>query len=211
MSFRKSLDVILQPSKHPTIRFSDFNINLSEVFDLLSKNKTGSLSSDPILTFHIQNKLVAARKAYQFLKRTVPYRVSPSTKHMYYRLGVQSVSQYGSPVCYPSINYTRKLELFNKECLFWVTGSQNYSHQLAASNTLPISYYLVRYAMVFLNEAKNKHHLNLSTYISFSKPSKDLRSSKHQQLSPVKRCRNLSKRVLSKSLWLLQLPRYKRN
>ena len=94
---------------------------------------------------------------------------------------------------YLSINYRRKLEIFNKKCLFWFTVLQNYSQQLAASNTQPISYYFVLYDMVFLSKAiNNKHDLNLSTYICFSKPSKDLRSSKHQQLLPVERCCKLS-------------------
>ena len=97
--------------------------------------------------------------------------------------------------CTDPINYRRKLELFKKGCFFWVIGLQNYSEQLAASSTLPISYYLVLYDMVFLNKAiNNKYYLNLSTYICFSKSSKDLRSSKHQQLLPVKRCRKLSTR-----------------
>ena len=135
------------------------------------------------------------REAYYFLKRTVPFSVSSSTKLMLYRLCVQSILLYGSQVWYPSINNRRKLELFNRECLFWVTGLHNYSQQLAASNTLRISFYLVLYDMVFLNKAmNNKYEINLSTYICVSKRSKDLRSSKHQQLLPVKRCRKLSTR-----------------
>ena len=144
---------------------------------------------------HIQKKLVAARKAYHFLKRSIPHSVSSSTKLMYYRLCVQSIILYGSQIWYPSINYRRKLELSNKECLFWVTGLQNYSQQLAASNTLPLSFYLVLNDMVFLNKAiNNKYDLNLSTFICFSKRCKDLRSSKYQQLLPVKRCRKFSTR-----------------
>ena len=115
---------------------------------------------------HNKKKLVAARKAYHFLKRSIPHSVSSSTKLMYYRLCVQSIILYGSQIWYPSINYRRKLEIFNKECLFWVTGLQNYSQQLAASNTLPLSFYLVLNDMVFLNKAiNNKYDLNLSTFI----------------------------------------------
>ena len=144
---------------------------------------------------HIQNKLVAARKAYQFLKRSVPYTVSSAAKLMYYRLCVQSILLYGSQVWYPSLIYRRKLENFNKECLSWVTGLQNYSEQLTTTKTLPISYILVLYDMVFLNKAiNNKFDLNLGAYIYVSKPSKDLRSSKHQQLMPVNRCRKFSTR-----------------
>ena len=83
------------------------------------------------------------------------------------------------------------METLKKSAYF---GLQNYSQQLAASNTLPISYYLVLYDMAFLNKAKNKYYLNLTTCICFSKRSKDLRSSKHQQLLPVKGCRKLSTR-----------------
>ena len=104
---------------------------------------------------HIQKKLVAARKAYHFLKRSFPHSVSSSTKPMYYT-----------------------------------------STKLAASNTLPISFDLVLNDMVFLlNKAiNNKYDLNFSTFICFSKRSKDLRSSKYQQLLPVKRCRKFSTR-----------------
>ena len=49
--FLKKLDKTWQPSEHPTIRLSDFTINLSEVSDLLSKITTSSMSSDPIPTF----------------------------------------------------------------------------------------------------------------------------------------------------------------
>ena len=74
----------------------------------------------------------------------------------------------------------------------WFT---NYSQQLAASNTLPISFYLVLNDMVFLNKAINsKFDLNLSTFICFSQRREDLRSSKYQQLLPVKRCRKFSTR-----------------
>ena len=47
--------------------------------------------------------------------------------------------------------------------------------------------------MIFLNKAINgKNESNHSSYICFSKRSKDLRSSKHKQLLPVERCRELS-------------------
>ena len=145
---------------------------------------------------HIQKKLVAARKAYHFLKRSIPHSVSSSTKLMYYRLCVQKNILYGSQIWYPSVNYRRKLELFNKECLFLATGLRNYPQQLAALIILPISLYLSLNDMVFLNKAiNNKYDLNRSTFICFSKRCKDLRSSKHQQLLPVKRCRKFSTRV----------------
>ena len=118
------------------------------------------------------------RKAYHFLKRSIPHSVSSSTKLMYYRLCVQSIILYGSQIWYTSLYYRRKMELFNKECLFCL---QNYSLQLAASNTLPITFYLVLNDMIFLNKAiNNKHDKNLSTLICFSERCKDLRSSKYQ-------------------------------
>ena len=92
---------------------------------VFSSKDLGIIISDKItLENHIQNKLVAARKTYEFLKRKVTYTVSSSTKLMYYCLCIQSILQYGSQLWYPSINCRRKLELFNKECFFlgfWVT------------------------------------------------------------------------------------------
>ena len=80
---------------------------------------TGFIISDNITwDNHIQNKLIAALKAYQFLKRIDPYSVSPSTKLMYYRVRVPSFLLYESQVKCPSIYYRRNLELFETECLF---------------------------------------------------------------------------------------------
>ena len=71
---------------------------------------------------HIQAKLVAARKSFQFLKRTIPHNVSVATKLLYYRLCVHSILLYGSQIWYPSISQRRQVELFNRKCLYWVTG-----------------------------------------------------------------------------------------
>ena len=53
---------------------------------------------------HIQSKLVAARRCFQFLKRTIPHNISVATKLLYYRLCVLSIILYGSQICYPSIS-----------------------------------------------------------------------------------------------------------
>ena len=53
--------------------------------------------------------------------------------------------------------------------------------------------FLYRY-LLMLQAINNKYDLNLSTFICFSKRCKDLRSSKYQQLLPVKRCRKFSTR-----------------
>ena len=144
---------------------------------------------------HIQNKMVAARKAHQFLKRTVSCSVSLSTKPMYFCLCVQSNLLYWSQVWYTPNIYRRKLEHFNEEYLFSVTWWQNFSQQLAASNKLPISYFLALYDVVFLKKAKNnKYDSNPSNYICLSTSTMELRSSKHQQIMPVKRCHKLSTR-----------------
>ena len=45
---------------------------------------------------HIQTKLIAARKSFQFLKRNLPRNVCTRTKLLYYRLCVLSVLLYGS-------------------------------------------------------------------------------------------------------------------
>ena len=85
---------------------------------------------------HIQNKLVAAGKAYHFLKRTVPYSLSPSTKLMYYRLCVQRILLYRSQLWCPSINFQPKVGTLQKTMpilgywvtkLFTATGSIEYA------------------------------------------------------------------------------------
>ena len=75
----------------------------------------------------VRNKLVAARKIYQFLKRTVPFNVGSSKKLTYYRLCVQSILLFRSQVWYPSSIHRRMLKRFNEKNLFWVTELQNYS------------------------------------------------------------------------------------
>ena len=138
---------------------------------------------------HIQSKLIAARKSFQFLKRNLPRNVCTRTKLLYYRLCVLSVLLYGSQIWYPSLIYRRKLELFNMKCLKWVTGLSNYLEQLAATYTLPISFYLVFQDMLFLNKTiHGKYDLNIKDFICFSHPAKDLRSSKFIHLSPVNPC-----------------------
>ena len=140
---------------------------------------------------HIQSKLIAARKSVQFLKRNLHRNVCTRTKLLYYRLCVLSVLLYGSQIWYPSLIYRRKLELFNMKCLKWVTGLSNYLEQLAATYTLPISFYLVFQDMLFLNKTiHGKHDLNIKDFICFSHPAKDLRSSKFIHLSPVNPCHN---------------------
>ena len=52
---------------------------------------------------HIQAKLVAARKSFQFLKRTIPHNVSVATKLLFYRLCVHSILLYGSQIWYPQL------------------------------------------------------------------------------------------------------------
>ena len=51
-AFRKRLDI-----KHSTNRLDELTINLSEVSEILSKTKTGSLSSDPIPIFVLNSCL----------------------------------------------------------------------------------------------------------------------------------------------------------
>ena len=139
---------------------------------------------------HIQSKLLAARKSFHFLKRNIPQNVSILTKLLYYRLCVQCILLYGSQLWYPSLIYRRKLELFNKKCLKWVTGLSDYREQLTTTHTLPISFYLVYYDMLFLNKTiHGKYDLNIHDFICFSHPARDLRSSKYIHLSPVKPCR----------------------
>ena len=136
---------------------------------------------------HIQTKLIAARKSFQFLKRNLPRNVCTRTKLPYYRLCVLSVLLYGSQIWYPSLVYRLKLESFNMECLKWFTGLSNYLEQLAATYTLPVSFYLVFQDMLFLNKTiHGKYDLNIKDFICFSHSAKDLTSSKIIHLSPVK-------------------------
>ena len=51
-----------------------------------------------------------------------------------------SILLYGSQVWFPSLTYHRKLELFNRKCLKWVTGVNDYTEQLRKTNSLPISF-----------------------------------------------------------------------
>ena len=141
---------------------------------------------------HIQTKLIAARKAFQFLKRNLPRNVCTRTKLLYYRLCVLSVLLFGSQIWYPSLIYRRKMGLVNMNCLKWVTGLSSYLDQFAATYTLPMLFYLVFQDMLFPNKTiHDKYDLNIKDFICFSHPAKDLRSSKFIHLSPVKPCHKL--------------------
>ena len=78
------------------------------------------------------------------------------TKFKYYQLCIRSILLYGSQVWYPSLLYRRKHELFNKKCLKWVTGLSEYTEQLKVTNSLPISFSIALYDLVFLNKVLNE-------------------------------------------------------
>ena len=90
---------------------------------------------------HIQAKLRAARKSFQFLKRTITYSISVATKLLTYSLCVHSILLYDSQIWYPSISERKQLEFFNRKCLYWVTGLWDYNLQLLRTHTLAISFY----------------------------------------------------------------------
>ena len=144
---------------------------------------------------HIQEKLVAARKSFQFLKRTIPHNVSVATKLLYYRLCVHSILLYGSQIWYSSISQRRQLELFNRKCLYWVTGLWDYNLQLSRTRTLPISFYLVLQDLIFLNKSiKGKYDLNIQNFICFSSNVRNLQTSHCQLLTPVSKCNKFTSR-----------------
>ena len=144
---------------------------------------------------HIQAKLVAARKSFEFLKRTISRNVSVATKLLYYRLCVHSILLYGSQIRYPSISQRRQLELFNRKCLYWVTGLWDYNLQLSRTRTLPISFYLVLQDLIFLNKSiKVKYDLNIQNFICFSSNVRNLRTSHCQLLTPVLKCNKFTSR-----------------
>ena len=87
---------------------------------------------------------------------------------------------------------TEKLKFFNMNCLKWVTGLSNYLEQVAATHTLPNSFYLVFQNMLFLKKTiHGKYDLNIKDFICFSHPAKNLRSSKFINHSPVKSCHKI--------------------
>ena len=87
---------------------------------------------------HIQNKLIAATRVYQFLERTVPYCVIPSMKFLYFCLCVQNNLLYGTQIWYFSIINRRKMELFKR---------------------LPVSSYWVKKILTAAGSIKNITHI----------------------------------------------------
>ena len=73
------------------------------------------------------------------------------TKFKCYQLCIMSILLYGSQVWFPSLTYRRKLELFNRKFLKWVTGVNDYTEQLRKTNSLPISFTIALHDMCFLN------------------------------------------------------------
>ena len=81
------------------------------------------------------------------------------------------------------------IELFNMSCLKWVSGFSNYLEQLAATHTLPFSFYLVYQDMLFFDKTNlGNYDLNIKDFICFSHPAEDLRSSKFIHFFPVMPC-----------------------
>ena len=149
-----------------------------------------TISSDLKWDIHIKTKLVAVNKAFHFLKRSIPYGVSMRTKFKYYQLCIVSILLYGSQVWFPSLTYRRKLELFNRKCLKWVTGVNDYTEQLRKTNSLPISFTIALHDMCFLNRVlTDQFDFNLYRYINFTFAAKDLRNSSRPKLSTTQNCR----------------------
>ena len=77
-------------------------------------------------------------------------------------------------------------------CLKWATGLSNYLVQLAATHTLPLSFFLVFQVMLFFNETiHGKYDVTIRDFICFNHPAKDLRISKFIHFSPVKTCHQI--------------------
>ena len=67
---------------------------------------------------HLQLNFIAVNQSFHFIKRSNPYSVSLWTKFKYYQL------LYGRQIWFPSILYSRQLELLNKKLSKMGDGSQ---------------------------------------------------------------------------------------
>ena len=180
-------------------KFICFNSNESETSLCLNDISIPSVSSIKGLGVtiyqnlkwdnHLKLKLIAVNNFF-FIKRSIPYSVSLWTKFKYYQLCIRSILLYGSQIWYPSLLYRRKLELFNKKCLKWVTGLSEYAEQLKVINSLPISFSIALYDLVFLNKVLNeKFDFAIYKFINFTFSAKDLRNTAYPRLTATKKCR----------------------
>ena len=139
---------------------------------------------------HLKLKLIAVNKSFHFIKRSIPYSVSLWTKFKYYQLCIRSVLLYGSQICFPSLLCRRKLELFNENCLKWVTGRSDYTEQLKVTNSLPIFFSIALCDLVFPNRVLNeKFDFDIYKFINFTFSPKDLRNTAYLRLTATKKCR----------------------
>ena len=104
-----------------------------------------------LMESQIKAKLVAARKSFQFLKRTIHQNVSLASKILYYRLYVHSILLYGSHIWDPSISPNRHQKNFNRKRLCRVAGTRDLNFQLSRTHSSPTSYYLILHDSNFLN------------------------------------------------------------
>ena len=139
---------------------------------------------------HLKLKLNTVKKSFQFIKRSIPYRVSLWMKFIFYQLSMRSVLLYGTQIWFPSLSYRHILELFNKKGLKWLTGLSDYTGQLKVTNSLPIFFSIAFYDLVFLNRVlKDKFDFDIYKFINFTFSVEDLRNTAYLTLTATEKCR----------------------
>ena len=120
------------------------NVNNQDITASNVVKDLGLLVSDDLKWMtHINNKLLSSNKSLHFIKCNFPFTVSRSFKLRFVNMCIKNNIFYASPVWFPSLCYTRKLERFHRKCLKWVIGSRPYQDQFFLTKALPICYHLI--------------------------------------------------------------------
>ena len=98
---------------------------------------------------HIDRKLHKCMALLHSFRRAVPWNCPIHVKLTIYHSCILSVLCYNSQIWYPSISDMRRLERFNKHCLFWIYGKSDYHQILNDNNLLPLCYQLLYADLVF--------------------------------------------------------------
>ena len=111
------------------LRFGSFSLYLNgasiePVNEVTNLGLTINCSLD--WTPHLSIKMAKSYKVFHYIKRTIPFAVSPFVKYNLLNACVLSVLLYGSQVWYPNLAMLRKLLSFHKKIVYWSSGCYEY-------------------------------------------------------------------------------------
>ena len=97
------------------------------------------VTSNLVLTNHIETKLAKCTRVFNFMRRNIPFSTSSPRKKLLYHSLVVSIL-YASPIWSPSVTYINKLEKFQRRAFKWICSDKIYRSALLSNSYLPLCF-----------------------------------------------------------------------